>query len=67
MNEQKIRSYMRHNISDFVDPITNEVNDTLMAEGAAIVLDLYINNEIPERVYEIAYEVCESDFNPYNR
>ena len=61
MDEQKIRSYMRRYSNDYRDSTTNELNATWMTEGVTWDLGLCgIEDEIPERVYEIAFEVCEA-------
>jgi hypothetical protein len=58
INTNKVRSHMRKNLSECRDPVTGEVNSTLLAEMTAAELSLYegLEEEIPEVVFEIASE-----------
>lgn len=58
INQNKVRAHMKKNIESCRDPRTGEVNHTLLAEMTAADLDLYVGSEeeIPERVFEIAAE-----------
>ena len=56
-----VRVYMHQIVRDHTDPYTGETNCTAMAEEAAFVFDLLEaeNGEIPEWVFDQAFEVSE--------
>jgi len=54
-----IVKYMQHNITDHIDPLTGEVNDTSLAEDACQHFDDYIGDEIPEKYFDYSLEVAE--------
>jgi hypothetical protein len=56
----KVKKWMLSNYRDYVDPVTDELNCTMLAEQAANMFDLYNNDmefDIPEEVFEWASEV----------
>jgi len=61
----KIRQYMLHNVTDHVDPLTGEVNNTSLAEDACCHFndyegeEGYEKTEIPEKYFECAFEIGE--------
>lgn len=60
----KIRQYMRQELEDHRDPITDEINETTLAEDACRHFDEYgppPDYEIPEKYFEFAYEISEID------
>lgn len=59
INTNKVRSHMRKNITECRDPVTGEVNSTLLAEMTAAQLSLYedLDGEIPQLVFQIAAEL----------
>ncbi len=63
MNAQQIKNYMRNQLEfrfPYFDTFNcGEVDMTKLAEDAAQELDLYENDEVPEEVFEIAFEVAE--------
>ena len=55
-----IMTYMNQNVNDHVDPLTGEVNHTLLAEDACQHFNDYIGeDEIPEKYFEYAIEVAD--------
>lgn len=51
---------MTKNVKDFVDPLTGEVNITLLAEWACGKVNGYNDNgEIPDKFFDWAYVVGE--------
>jgi len=56
-----VRRYMREVIEDHRDPLTGEVSLSTLAEDACQHVDGYENDDIPERYFELAFEVDESD------
>lgn len=62
MDIKKVRNAMRQELDNCVDPKTNEVNCTLLAENVASELDLYVDHvswTIPEEVFDLAVEVAD--------
>ncbi len=57
----KIRQYMRQNLKDHRDPITDEINMTFLAEDAVQHFDDFDGNDIPEVYFDCAAEVAEQD------
>lgn len=57
----KIKQYMKRNIEDHRDPLTNEINMTLLAEDACQHFNDYDNDEIPEVYFDYAFEIAERD------
>lgn len=60
MDKVKIKKWMKNNIENHRDPITNEICATTLAEEAAQTFDLYeddVEYVIPEEVFEISAEV----------
>jgi len=61
--KQKTRAYMKREASNHVDLTTGECCETSLAEDAADALDLYgpaPDFEIPEWVFELAFEVANA-------
>jgi len=54
-----IRFWMRHNLTDYVDLDTGEVNLTELAEACCRALNGYEGDEVPETYFELAFEVAE--------
>ena len=55
-----IQTLMTKNVEDFVDPLTGEVNSTLLAEWACSEVDGYDSDgEIPDKFFDWAYVVGE--------
>lgn len=64
MSEQTVKAYMRTEIAEHVDPLTDEVNTTALAEDAAQHLDAYgpaPEYKIPEDYFDWALEVEEEE------
>ena len=58
----KTRAYMHQEVRRHVDPYTNEVNATALAEAAASLFDLYgpePDYDIPDWVYECARGIAD--------
>jgi len=60
--EGKVKAYMAGVFPDHVDPHTDELNTTMLAEGAAMKFDLYYGEdyEIPQDLFDWAIEVWEN-------
>lgn len=58
-----VRKTMRTFLEDCRDQKTGEINCTKLAEQAAHALDIYVgkNYDIPEEVFELAFELSEED------
>ena len=55
-----IQTLMTKNVEDFVDPLTGEVNATLLAEWACSEVDGYDSSgDIPDKFFDWAYVVGE--------
>ena len=55
---KKARAYMLANYSDCIDPKTDLINHTLLAENTSDALAIYLKDEsTPEWLYELAIEV----------
>lgn len=53
---------MLDNIQDNIDDVTGEIDCTFLVEDAAMHFDLYdydANGDIPEWVFELAFDVSE--------
>lgn len=60
---RKVRNYMRQDIDNCVDPQTNEVDCTKLAENAAQQFDLYLDDDaatIPDWVFDLAVDVNDT-------
>ena len=57
---RRARDYMREHKSEYKDPQTDEFDLTRLAEGTCHVLGLYEGDEIPEWMFDMAYEVCDA-------
>ena len=58
----KVRRYMLDNFEDNTDDVTGEIDCTFLAEDAAMHFDLYdydANGDIPEWVFELAFDVAQ--------
>jgi len=56
----KVRRYMLDNFEDNTDDVTGEIDCTFLAEDAAMHFDLYdANGDIPEWIFELAFDVSE--------
>ena len=53
----QIQKYMVENYRDHIDNTCNVLNSTFLAEDAADHFNLYINDEIPEYVFDLAIEL----------
>ncbi len=61
-DKNKAKQWMLRNISDYVDRMTGEVNETGLAEGAAQEFDIYgppPDYEIPEELFDLSFNVGE--------
>ncbi|MBN2003930.1 MAG: hypothetical protein JXA21_11295 [Anaerolineae bacterium] len=56
-NLKRIARYMRNNAGDHLDRRTGEYNMTALAEDAAQHFDLYAGDDVPEELFDVAYEV----------
>ena len=59
INVFKVRKFMRDNVREHVDPRTDEVNATALAEACAQAFDYYEDDAdatIPEEIFDIAAE-----------
>jgi hypothetical protein len=58
-----VRKTMRTFIEECRDSKTGEIDCTKLAEKAANALDIYVGNnyDIPEEVFELAFELSEDD------
>jgi GH35 family endo-1,4-beta-xylanase len=54
----QLRRYMHTVVEDHRDAQTDEINATALAEDAAQHFNLYEADDIPERVFEVAYEIA---------
>lgn len=53
-----VQRWMLANFEEYVDPHTNTINLTLLAESAAQELDLYDRkHNIPEELYDAAFQI----------
>lgn len=60
MSTGRVKTLMTKNVSDFADPLTGEVNATLLAEWACDEVNGYDDNgDIPEKFFDWAYVVGE--------
>jgi hypothetical protein len=57
MNTNQVRKTMIAFKGECIDPITGELNCTLLAEMAARELNLYVGDDIPEEVFDLAVDL----------
>jgi hypothetical protein len=60
ITERQVKNWMTNCISEFVDPVTDEVNLTLLAEEACEHFNAYENEDdyrIPDVFFELAFDV----------
>lgn len=56
----KVHEYMLDAVHDHIDPMTDEINMTFLAEDAAMHFNVYDENgETPEDFFELAFDVSE--------
>jgi len=52
--------YMNENITDHVDPLTGEVNNTSLAEDACTHFNAFINeDDIPNIYFDLAFRIAD--------
>ncbi len=54
-----VKKYMLAEILDHVDPLTGEVNATGLAEDACSHFDGYVNNDVPNKFFDLAELIAE--------
>ncbi len=57
MNTSQVRKTMIAFKGKCIDPVTGELNCTLLAEMTACELNLHVGNDIPEEVFDLAVDL----------
>ena len=58
MNETAIRAYMRDVLSEYVEQETGDICCTSLAEDACLYFDVYHDVDVPECLFEWAFQVA---------
>lgn len=56
LDKSKIKKVMRTLVRNHVDPFTDEVNCTGLAEETCYVMNAFVKDEIPEIFFEVAID-----------
>jgi hypothetical protein len=59
MNPTLVRNTMRTFIQECRDPLTGEINCTKLAEETARALNLYVGDDIPEELFDLAVDLSQ--------
>jgi hypothetical protein len=59
MISRDVLMWMAANVGDYKDPRTGEVNCTKMAEAACEEFSLWVDDEVPEVLFEWALDIAE--------